>query len=169
MSQGSPALPVPVCPGALMSFVLPLHCHSTVPSFQKSPRHFALGSCSDWPSGGTRFSGKTSLPTVSPRRSLLKVVLPFFGWKGSSLHTESPGSGTISNSTSSVPLPGGEAGGGRMHRVSSPSVSQDLRAMARDTHVATPLNPWNVTLRWQEVCKLFSSNLQPPLTVVCFI
>lgn len=108
MSQGSPALPVPICPGAVMSFVLPLHCHSTVPSFQKSPRHFALGSCSDWPSGGTRFSGKTSLPTVSPRRSLLKVVLPFFGWKGSSLHTESPGSAPFLTAHPLFPCPVGK-------------------------------------------------------------
>ena len=46
MSQGSAALPGPVCPGALMSFVFPLHCHSTAPSFQESPRPFAIGSCS---------------------------------------------------------------------------------------------------------------------------
>ena len=125
MAQGSPALPGTVCPGAVMSFVLPLHYHSTVPSFQGSPRDFAVGSCSDWPSGGTCFSGKASLPTVSPRGSLLKAVLPVFGWKGSSLHTENPGSGTISNSTSSVPLPDGEAGG-RMHRASSPSFLKSL-------------------------------------------
>lgn len=114
------------------------HCHSTVPSFQKSPRHFALSSCSDWPSGAHTLLRKTSLPTVSPRQSLLKVVLPFFGWKGSSLHTESPGSAPFLTLASSVPLPGGEAGGGRMHRASSPSVSQDLRAIARETHVALP-------------------------------
>lgn len=169
VSQGSAALPGPVYPGALMSFVLPLHCHSTVPSFQESPGHFAIGSCSDWPSGGTRFSGKASLPTVSPWWSLLKAVLPFFVWKGSSLCTESPGSGIISNSTSSVPLPGGEAGGGRLHRALSLFCFSRAWGNGKGNPRCHSPEPLECHLEVAEVCKLLGSNLQSLLTVVRFI
>ena len=168
MSQGSAALPGPVCPGALMSFVFPLHCHSTTPSFQESPRPFAIGSCSGLLEAHAS-QGKP-LCQLSVHSGLAsKLCFLFLCGKGLVYALRALVSNLFLTAHPLFPCLVGKQ---EEEGCTGPypfSVSQELRAMARETHVATPLNPWKVTLRWQEVCKLLSSNLQSLLTVVRFI